>query len=86
MAFDPERYTKPNVDFQNEPGLTDEQWKARFIAHLIAEGTKAANNDFKPDVPKWAADMAPEYLKDRREYVSPEEAADTDISYWENDE
>ena len=71
---------------QEEPGLTDEQWKERFIAHMLKAGLPAASDDFKVDLPKWAADMAPEYVKDRLEYVSPEEAAETDIGYWENEE
>jgi len=86
MGFDPSFYTKPRIDMQAEPGLTDDEWKARFIAHLLEEGARAASDDFKAELPKWAADMAPEYVKDRLEYVSPEEAADTDISYWEYDE
>jgi hypothetical protein len=69
------------TDVQKEPALPDEQWIARFIAHMVAVGTKCAAPDF--DVPEYAKQAAPSYLLDRREYIDPEEAADTDISYWE---
>lgn len=69
------------TDFQKEPALSDETWLERFIARMIAVGSKCAAPDF--DVPGYAKEAAPSYLVDRQHYVDPEEAADTDISYWE---
>jgi hypothetical protein len=86
MAFVPSFYEKPQANMQTESLLSDEEWKQGFVAHMIEEGTKCADDGFKPEVPDWARQMADSYVKDRAEYVSPEEAADTDISYWESEE
>lgn len=86
MTFDPAVYDKPKVDMQNEPGLSDADWLARFVAFMTTEGMKQAADEFKDELPDYAADAAPRYLVDRKEYVSPEEAAETDISYWEDEE
>jgi len=85
MAFDPRVYER-KTDFQREPSLSDEKWIERFIAFLVTEGKKNATEDFARELPEYAKRVAPTYLVDRRDYVSPEEAAETDISYWESEE
>ena len=69
------------ADFQKDPSLSDEVWLARFVAHMIAIASKCAAPDF--NVAEYAKQAAPTYLPDRRAFVDPEEAAETDISYWE---
>lgn len=86
MTFDPTVYEKPKVDMQEEPNLPEDQWIARFVAFMTTEGMKQASDEFKDELPDYAASVAPSYLVDRKEYVSPEEAAETDMSYWEDEE
>lgn len=86
MTFDPSVYDRSKVDFQNEPNLSAEQWTARFIAHMKKLAEKCAAPDFLAEMDHYAGQTAPEYLVERHEYVSPEEAAETDVSYWESDE
>lgn len=70
----------------SEPVLTDEQWKQRFIDRMLRVGpevgTRATEADDQADR-AYAKQAAESYVKDRADYGSPEEAADTDISYWE---
>ncbi|WP_341702562.1 hypothetical protein [Ferrovibrio sp.] len=65
-----------------EPRLSDDEWKERFIKHMLAKVPPADEVEARtaPDYARQAADA---YLPNRDEYDSPEEAADTDISYWE---
>ena len=86
MTFDPSVYEKPDHDMQQEPNLSDGEWVERFVAAIIKDGTPRATDDFRRELPEYAQEVASSYLKDRREYVSPEEAAETDIGYWEDDE
>jgi hypothetical protein len=84
-SFDPSLYDrKTNIDA--DPALGEAEWIERFVAHLIAEGTPVADESFKAEVPEYARRVARDYLQTRKDYVTPEEAADTDISYWEDDE
>lgn len=85
MMFDPTVYQSAN-DYQREPELSDEEWCKRFAAYIVAEGEKYAADSFKAELAKYGADTARSYLPDRKEYVMPEEAAWTDISYWEDEE
>lgn len=83
-AFDP-AYYDPKTDYQREPGLTDAEWTDRFIAYMTTEGMKYADDSFKAELPEYARGVAPSYLDTRKEYIDPEEAAWTDISYWEEE-
>jgi hypothetical protein len=85
MTFDPTVYERKQ-DFQREPELSDEQWVERFVAFMIEEGNKQAADEFKAELSEYAKKIASTYLADRKDFVSPEEAAETDMSYWENEE
>lgn len=54
--------------------ISNEEWKSRFVAHMIAHDLEAQ---------KYAESIVDCYLLDRNEYDSPEEAAQSDIDYWE---
>lgn len=82
MTFDPSVYDPSSVDFQKEPDLTDDQWTERFVAHLKRIGEKQATPEFQAEMDGYARDSAPSYLETRKEYVSPEEAAETDAGEW----
>jgi hypothetical protein len=84
--FDPSVYDRSHVDFQNEPDLSAEKWTGRFVAHMKKLAEKLAAPDFLAEMDDYARDCAPSYLEDRKEYATPEEAAETDVSYWENEE
>jgi hypothetical protein len=84
MAFDPSIYSAPNCEA--DATVSDAVWIERFVAHLIKEGSPVADDEFRADLPSYARKVAPDYLKTRGEYIDPEEAAETDISYWENEE
>jgi hypothetical protein len=86
MTFDPSIYDRSNEDYQKEPGLPDDQWTERFVARMKKIGEHCASPDFLAEMDSYARDTAPSYLETRKEYVSPEEAAETDASYWENEE
>jgi len=86
MAFDPAVYARTNEDYQQEPNLPADAWVDRFVAHLKKIGEKCATPDFQDEMEEYARDVAPSYLETRNEYVSPEEAAETDASYWESEE
>lgn len=85
MTFDPSVY-EAKRDFQTEPNLSDEEWLRRFIASLVSQGMESAEEKFKAELPHYAEQVAPSYLADRAHYTTPEEAAWTDISYWEDEE
>lgn len=85
MTFDPSVYERIE-DYQKEPDLPADQWTERFVAHMKKLAEKCAAPDFLAEMDEYARDTAPSYLEDRKEYVSPEEAAETDVSYWENEE
>lgn len=85
MNFDPTHYA-PKGDMQAEPFLPDDAWIARFVAYMKTEGEKQANDKFRPEVESYAKQVAPSYLADRKSYRDPEEAAFTDLSYWEDEE
>jgi hypothetical protein len=85
MSFDPSVYDRSD-DFQNEPNLPADQWIERFVTHMKKIAEKCAAPDFLAEMEEYARDTAPSYLVDRKEYVTPEEAAETDVSYWESDE
>lgn len=84
MTFDP-NYYEPKV-FERDPALPEAAWIDRFVAHMLAEGPKQANEEFKAELPQYARKVAPTYLVDRKQYQDPEEAAWTDMSYWEDEE
>jgi len=84
--FDPSVYDRSAVDFQKEPALPADQWIDRFIARMKKIAEKCAAPDFLAEMDDYARDTAPSYLEDRKEYVTPEEAAETDVSYWESEE
>lgn len=86
MTFDPSVYDRSSVDFQKEPNLPADQWTERFVAHMKKLAEKCAAPDFLAEMEEYARDTAPSYLEDRKEYVDPEEAAETDVSYWEPEE
>lgn len=86
MTFDPTVYAKPTVDMQEEPNLPEAQWIERFVAHMKKIGEKQASKSFKAQMDSYARDVAPSYMEDRKEYADPEEAAETDASYWEDEE
>lgn len=87
MTFNPSVYQRPDdFDMQIDPTLPDEAWLERFYAHMIKVGGPVADDKFRSELAAYAKFIAMTYLKDRKEYVDPEEAADTDISYWEDDE
>lgn len=85
MSFDPSVY-QSNEDYQKEPGLSDADWTERFVAHMKKLAEKCAAPDFLTEMDSYARDTAPSYLETRKEYVSPEEAAETDVGYWEDEE
>lgn len=86
MTFDPSVYA--SSDHQTEPtrSLSEADWVKRFVASVIAQGTDHADDEFKEELPQYAASVAQSYLADRMEYATPEEAAWVDISYWESEE
>jgi hypothetical protein len=86
MSFDPSIYDRSKVDFQKNPDLPPDQWIERFVAHMKKIAEKCATPDFLAEMDEYARDCAPSYLEERNEYVSPEEAALTDASYWEPEE
>lgn len=86
MAFDPSAYDRSHVDYQKEPNLSEDQWVERFVARMKKLGETCAKESFKPEVEAYARDCASAYYADRHEYVDPEEAAETDVSYWESEE
>lgn len=85
-SFDPSVYDKPDVDFQTEPDLPDDRWIERFVAHMKAIAERCAAPNFLKEMDGYARDVAPAYLVDRKEYVTPEEAAEEDIGCWESEE
>jgi hypothetical protein len=85
-SFDPSVYDRSPVDYQKEPDLPAEQWIERFVSHMKAVAEKYAAPDFLAEMDGYARETAPSYLEDRKEYVTPEEAADTDVGYWESEE
>ena len=86
MPFDPTVYARV-TDHQSEPLLPDSEWIARFVARMVAEGKAgAAADEFLNDLERYANETAASYLQERKGYASPEEAADSDISYWESEE
>ena len=84
--FDPTVYDRSKHDYQREPDLSADQWVERFVTHMKALAKKCAAPDFLAEMDGYARETAPSYLEDRREYVTPEEAAETDVSYWEEGE
>ena len=86
MTFDPAVYARTNEDYQEEPNLPAEQWTERFVVHMKKLAEKCAAPDFLAEMDEYARGTAPSYLETRNEYVSPEEAAETDVSYWESEE
>jgi hypothetical protein len=85
-TFDPSVYDRSKVDYQKEPQLPDDQWIERFVAHMKKLAEKCAAPDFLAEMDSYARDTAPSYLVTRKEYADPEEAAETDVSYWEDEE
>lgn len=85
MSFDPSVYERTE-DYQEAPDLPADQWTERFVAHMKKLAEKCAAPDFLAEMDDYARATAPSYLDDRKEYVTPEEAAETDVSYWENEE
>jgi hypothetical protein len=85
-SFDPTVYDRPAVNYEKEPDLPADQWIERFVAHLKKIGEKYAAPDFQAEMDGYARDTAPSYLETRNEYTCPEEAAETDASYWESEE
>lgn len=83
-TFDPSVYTPK--DIEADSSLSDAAWTERFIAHLIKAGSPVADDGFRAELPDYARNVAPAYLETRKEYIDPEEAAETDISYWESEE
>lgn len=69
-----------STDFQTEPRLSNEDWLNRFVARM----TKGLAGEELAEIEDYARNQAgPAYLEERHEYESPEDAADTDISYME---
>ena len=69
-----------NTDFQTEPKLSPEDWLNRFVARM----TNGLTGEELAEIEEYARNHAgPSYLEERHEYESPEDAADTDISYME---
>ncbi len=85
MTFDPSVY-QTKTDFQREPDLPKDAWIERFVAHMKELAKTAAAPDFLAEMDKYSRDVAPSYEEQRREYVDPEEAAETDVGYWEDEE
>jgi len=85
MTFDPSVYDHSSEDYQKEPALPDDQWNERFVIHMKKLAEKCAAPDFLAEMDSYARSTAPTYLEDRKQYVSPEEAAETDVSYWEEE-
>jgi hypothetical protein len=81
MTFDPTVYDRSTVDFQKEPDLPADQWIERFVASMKRLAEKCAAPEFLAEMDEYARGTAPSYLEDRKEYVTPEEAAETDVSY-----
>lgn len=54
--------------------ISNEEWKARFIARMIQHDPGSA---------EYAESVADDYLNMREDYDEPEEAAESDIEYWE---
>jgi hypothetical protein len=69
-----------SAPIEKDPALSAETWIARFVSRMVEIGGQVSDAH---DVAAYAKEAAPTYLVDRAEYVDPEEAADTDISYWE---
>lgn len=59
---------------------------ASTVARMKALAKRLAAPDFLAEMDGYARDAAPSYLENRKEYVTPEEAAETDVSYWESEE
>ena len=85
-TFDPSVYDRSSIDYQREPNLPDNEWIGRFVAYMKKLAEKCAAPDFLAEMDSYARDVAPSYLETRKEYESPEEAAETDVSYWESEE
>ena len=85
MAFNPSFYERTE-DYQREPNLPEDQWIERFVAHMKKIAEKYATPDFLAEMDSYARETAPTYMEDRKEYATPEEAAETDASYWESEE
>jgi hypothetical protein len=62
--------------------LTKEEFCERFAAHMLKKvGPKDASGG---DVAAYAKETAPSYWEDQhQDGLSPEECAETDLSYWE---
>jgi hypothetical protein len=86
MTFDPSVYERSKTDYQKEPALPADQWIERFVAHMKELAKTAATPEFLAEMDEYARDVAPSYLAERTDYVDPEEAADIDVGYWENEE
>ena len=69
-------------DFQIEPKLSEAEWCARFAAHIMKSALIYAGT--RDELLEYAEMAAKQYLPDRREYTDPEEAASTDVGYWED--
>lgn len=64
--------------------VSKEEFIKRFIDHMIK---RVGNTDSEGnDVRKYAEEVAPTYFDDLddEDIESPEDAAETDLSYWEN--
>lgn len=85
-VFDPSVYDRPDVDYQRESALPDDQWIERFVTRMKMIAMQVAAPDFLAEMDGYARDVAPSYLVDRKEYVTPEEAAEDDIGCWESEE
>jgi hypothetical protein len=46
----------------------------------------AAAPDFLAGMDSYSREVAPSYEETRRDYVDPEQAAEADVGYWENEE
>lgn len=84
--FDPRVYDRSNVNYETDPSLSDAEWIERFVAHVKKLGETCAADDFKKELDGYARSTAPSYMETRKEYVNPEEAAETDVSCWESEE
>ncbi len=71
----------------NEPKLTIEEFAARFMAHML----KCAGEKFDDgaSIAEYAEEIASSYFEDYRAGhafgETPEDCADSDMSYWGDD-
>jgi hypothetical protein len=71
-------------NFESNPTLSDEQWCADFVAFMVKIGGPMFAGPLG-ELREYAEQAARAYLPNRREYTGADEAAGTDISYWEDD-